>query len=372
MSDDLKPSRLLSRLEAEIAGARTQVEADCKRAERAAYLVRVGRFDEARAEVGELQDAYASSPNARISSWVHLVVGLVEHFRDMNPKAYDRILRAFALSSAANLVQLKALSAAWLAQMDYLRGDPDSMVKRASESLRIAEKDDHAARARAALVIAQAYHLAGRIDLALPWYGQVRIHASADGDEATLSALMHNMAWLRGQRLRMTGWLQTESGVDEGHALLGAESVANFDAMIGSTSLSALVPVLRAQICAAEGRFGEALAFYEASLETAVREGMGRLQADLVADQAWCRVNLGQTERSLADAMVAEAHIDPRGYLDDRAMAHGRLAQVFARLGDIDRATRHRDSALAAFAGHEAHQSEILRLLQECAETRSR
>ncbi len=371
MSDHMKPSRLLKRLEAEIAGAPSLLEADCKRAERAAYLARVGRFDEARAEVAALQRAYADLPNVLISSWLHLVTGLVEHFSDMNPTARDKILRASALSSAANLVQLQALSAAWLAQMDYLRGDPSSMVKRASQALRLADDDDHATQARVALVVAQAYHLSGRIDLALPWYSRVRIHASVDGDEATLSALMHNMAWLRSQRVRMTGWMQREAGRDEGHALLAAESVANFDAMIGSKSLGALVPVLRAQICAAQGRFEEALAFYEANLETALREGMGRLQADLIADQAWCRVNLGQAERSLADALVAEAHINPQGYLDDRAMAHGRLTQVFARLGDIDRAARHRDSALAAFAGHEAHQLEILRLLQECAETRS-
>ena len=371
MPDHMKPSRLLQRLEAEIAGARSQLEADFKRAERAAYLARVGRFEEARAEVGALQWAYADSPNVRISSWLNLVTGLVEHFSDMNPAARDRILRASALSVAANLVQLQALSAAWLAQMDYLRGDPSSMVRRVSESLRLAEDNDHSTHARAALVVAQAYHLAGRIDLALPWYSRVRIHASADGDEATLSALMHNMAWLRGQRLRMTGWMQAEAGRDEGHALLGAESVANFDAMIGSKSLSALVPVLRAQICVAQGQFEEALALYEANLEAAIREGMGRLQADLIADQAWCRLNLNQVERSRADAVVAEAHIDPRGYLDDRAMAHGRLAQVFSMLGEFDRAAFHKDSALAAFAGHEAHQLEILQLLQECTETRS-
>ena len=142
MSDDLKPSRLLLRLEAEIAGARTQLDADCKRAERAVYLARVGRFDQARAEVAGLQEAYARSPNARISSWLHLVVGLVEHFRDMNPKARDSILRAFALSSSANLVEMQALSAAWLAQMDYLRGDDiyESYVRYQTELISQFEK----------------------------------------------------------------------------------------------------------------------------------------------------------------------------------------------------------------------------------------
>ena len=38
MPDNVKPSRMLLRLEAEIAAAPTSLEADCKRAERAAYF----------------------------------------------------------------------------------------------------------------------------------------------------------------------------------------------------------------------------------------------------------------------------------------------------------------------------------------------
>ena len=169
----------------------------------------------------------------------------------------------------------------------------------------------------------------------------------------------------------MAGWMQTEFGRGDDSARVGAESASHFDAMIGSKSLSSLIPVLRAQICAAQGKYEEALSLYEANLKTAVREGMGRLQADLMADQAWCRVHLDQREQSRVDAAEAEAHIDSRGSLDDRAMAHGRLAQVFAMLGEADRAAVHRDLALTAFSGHKAYQEEILRLLEARAETRS-
>jgi hypothetical protein len=48
MPDRLNPSRLELRLDAEIAAAPTTLEADCKRAELAAYLTRPGRFDEVR------------------------------------------------------------------------------------------------------------------------------------------------------------------------------------------------------------------------------------------------------------------------------------------------------------------------------------
>ena len=370
MSDRIAPSRLLLRLEAEIVNARSQLDADCKRAERAAYLARLGRFEEVRKEVAELSGRHSATPNPRVSAWLHLVLGLVGHFSDMNPAARDRVLRAYALSTAANLPQLQALSAAWLAHMDYLQLNVASMVSRASESLRLALTNEHSTLSRANLVVAQAYHLASGLDAALPWYGRARNHASADGDEATLSALMHNMAWLRAQQLRIKGWMQSECVRDEGYALLGADSVATFDSMIGATNLGALIPVLRAEIYTARGQYDNALALYEVNLNLAVQNGMARLHADLMADQAWCRINLGQTEKAQEDAVLAEELIDSNGQFDDRAMAHGRLAQVFSVLGEEPKATYHRNLALKAFAGHDAIRKKILELLEESSETR--
>jgi len=139
--------------------------------------------------------------------------------------------------------------------------------------------------------------------------------------------------------------------------------------MIGVKGLSSLLPVLRAQIRVALGEFGDALGLLEVNLEAAVREGMGRLKADLMADIAWCRVNLGQSEAAKRDAVAAEALIDPAGQFDDRAMAHGRLAQVFAALGEVDDAARHKRLALDAFTEHEALKTDMLRLLCDSPET---
>ena len=126
--------------------------------------------------------------------------------------------------------------------------------------------------------------------------------------------------------------------------------------------------MLRAQILTARGQYAEALVLYESNVKAAIREGMGRLQADLIADQAWCRVQLGQIQSALADALAAEACIDVNGQFDDRAMAHGRLAQVFSALGDIENATKHQESASKAWCGHSAVQANILQHLRDCTE----
>jgi tetratricopeptide (TPR) repeat protein len=363
MSDRLKSSRMLLRLDAEIASATTQMAADCKRAERAAYYARLGNFEMARGELDELHRIYDSRPNVLISSWLHLAEGLVSFFSDMNPAARGMILRSHALSTAAKLNQVQSLSAAWLAHMDYLQTNIPSMARYATESFRLSGEQNHAARSRASLVLAQAYHLAGRLDLALPWYGRSRDHALADGDEATVSALMHNMAWLRAQQIRFRAWRLPESLSDEQHALLGAESTANFDLLIGSTSLPSLVPMLRAQIMTERRQYAEALALFESGIEAAIRQGLSRLRADLLADQAWCRVHLGQLELARSDALEAEAGIDMHEQFGDRAMPHRRLSQIFGALGETESAIHHDELANEAWSGHVAIQTQILEVL---------
>jgi hypothetical protein len=364
MSERVKISRMLSRLDAEIASASSTFEADCRRIERAAYRSRLGQFSESRAELEIMRQKYRDSPNVAISSWLNLVEGVVGHFSNMDSSARGKILRAYALSSAANLPRIRALSAAWLAHMDYLQVDVASMARHAAEALQLADEAEHSARSRASLVIAQAYHFAGRLDLALPWYEQARYHAVAEGDDATLSALMHNMAWLRGQRLRATDCgLAPDLAAVEEHALLGADSTANFDSLIGSTSLRALVPILRAQILTVQTQYAEALGIFEAELPSALKDGMGRLQADLLADQAWCRVQCGQCEAALEDAALAEASIDVAGHFDDRALAYGRLAQIYAALGQQCGADANRELAIAAWSGHVLLQTKVVAAL---------
>ena len=360
MSDRLKPSRMELRLEAEIAGAATPMEADCKRAELAGYHARLGRFEEARSTLSTLRQRYDQRPNAAISSWLNLVEGLVGHFSDMDPAARDKVLRAHALSTAAGLTSIRALSAAWLAHLDYLHANVRLMVERVHEVLSISIPHANSAYSRVNLVVAQAYHVAGRLDLALPWYSRARDWAVFEGDDATISALMHNMAWLRAHELRRLAFIEQDAEQSKRHALLSIDSTTNFDFLIGSSSLPSLVPILRAQVLSVLGREAEALALYEQHLPSALNEGMGRLRADLTADLAWCQLKLGQTDLATTSALEAQGNIDLGGQHDDRALAHSRLAQVFSLLGYADDAKRHKFMADEAWAGHASLRTSIL------------
>ena len=355
----VKPSRLLARLDAEIKSARTPIEADCKRAERACYLARTGRIAESQAVVDQLHQCYGQRPHIEVSVWVHLAEGLIGHFSDMTPSAREKILRCHALSAAVGLKPMQALSAAWLAHMDYLRQDVSSAKQYVLEALDLSTINHHAALARASLVVAQALHFAGHMDVARVWYAHARSHAASEGDELTVSALMHNMAWLRSLDLRKGVLGGHRASDDARHALMNAESTAQFDSLIGSFSLGSLVPILTAQILSTSGRYDEALSLYEANLDASLAEGMDRLRADLMADQAWCRLKLGLRDEARRDAVKARESLDPNGLCDDRALAHGRLVMLFAELGDVAKAEFHSNEARAAWAEYEATQDRL-------------
>jgi tetratricopeptide (TPR) repeat protein len=362
------PSRLLARLDADIAAERSPLRADILRAERAAYLARQGQTEEAKKELADLHQRHDARPDFEMSAWVSLAESLVSFFAEPGPAALDKMRRAHALSKAVGLTQLQALSAAWLAQMDYVRLDVPSMIANLVSVVNLAEESNHSALARASLVAALAYHTSGRLDLALPWYSRSREHAVALGDDVTISALMHNMAWIRALNMRRAVLTGSSDGGEGEHALLAAESTWAFDKLVGATSLDSYVPLLHAMILATQGRAAMALEIYEKHLSEGVEQGLKRLHGSFLADQAWCRVQVGQLELARVDADAAELALEPEGNFDDRALGYGRLAQVFALLGDADSATRNQELAAKMWRGHTQTQEQLLLALQPLAQ----
>lgn len=364
-------SRLLSRLDAAIAAASHPVQADCLRAERACLLARQGQLAAARAEHGALQAQYAMRPQPLMSAWLSLLDGLACYFADLNRAARDKLSRAYALSAAARDTRLHALAAAWLAHLDYVDHDLEALSRHAAEVFQLADDTQHAALARVSLVVAQTYHYGGRYDQAQPWYAKARQHANAEGDEAMLSAVMHNMASIHTNQSLHALLRGAQDDEMQRRAMLGIESTGNFDALIGTASLGALVPMLRAQISSQQGRWAEAVSLYEAHFSDGLLQGLDRMRAFLGADLAWCRLQLGQNAQALKDALAAEVASEHDRDVDDRAAAHTRLAQVFSKLGREDVAARHRAQALIDWRTHERDQALALSLMDKVTAQRA-
>lgn len=358
-------SRLLTRLDTAIAKARNPVEAACLKAERACFLARQGQLSQARLLIDALQAQFAWRPHAAVSAWLSLAEGLHDYYTHLGPSARDRVMRAHALSGAAHLAPLRALSAAWLAHMDVASHDMARMAQHVREALTGAAADHHSARSRACLVVAYSYHFAGDEPKALPWYARSRIHATADGDEAHLSALMHNQASLRGSHARLAAMFGESSAEATRQALMSTESISRFDAGIRTAALTSLVPMVRAQLLTHDGRWPEALAMYEAHYEAALADGLERMKPCFLADRALCRFELGDVDAARADAGAAEESLGQPCDLDDRALAQARLAQVRERLGGKAAARVLRERARSDLHAHRGEQERLVALLDE-------
>jgi hypothetical protein len=150
------------------------------------------------------------------------------------------------------------------------------MLQYAVEALRVAQLTHHGAAARVSLVIADALHYAGRFDLACPWYAAVREHALVEGDDAMISAMLHNIAAFRANEVRLADAFGTANSADAKRALLEAESTSNYDLGIGTLSMAFLIPLMKAQLLAIEGRFEEALEIFNDMLEQESPENLER------------------------------------------------------------------------------------------------
>ncbi|WP_428421610.1 hypothetical protein [Methylibium sp.] len=358
-------SRLLACLDAAIAQAVDAVEADVLRAERVSLLAREGRVAEARSALAPLQRRLHLRPNAATATAVALADAMVDYFSDLSGQARAKLQQALSLSLSANRVPLQAVCLAWLAHLDYVHGEMEGVAQHASQALRLAAPDHHSARSRACLVVAMSYHHAGRLDRAQAWYAQARQHASAEGDAATISALMHNMAALRSDQARTAAVFADDAKHQDValQALTAAESSGHFDDRVGGTALAVLRPILRAQTLVTQSRYAEALVLFEAHFGDALATGLGRLECSLRADVAWCRAQLRQSALAQEQAKAAVAALRPECDLDDVALTHGRLAQVYRLLGDAESAEQHGRKAQEHWQRHTVEQARIVSVM---------
>jgi hypothetical protein len=309
-----------------------------------------------------LQAQFERQPHPAVSAWLCLAEGWVALQGSADALAHDRFKRAHALSAAAGLTTLQALSAAWLAQLDHAHRQVDSMARHILEALRLAGPTDHGARARASLVAAQAYEFAERADLAQPWYGRARDQAQLDGDDQTLGTLIHDMAWYSARHTLQNAIFGGDAGEPARHALARAEAAENFDAWAGGTP-HPRVPLLRALIASVQGDFAQALEHHDRQRADGERQGLGHPAADVLAERAWCRWHAGDADAAALDADAALAHLGSPLHDDTLAVAHGRLAQLFGLMKRHEAGAAQRRIADAAWARHRREQQHVVEAL---------
>ncbi len=349
-------SRLLRTLAAEANSSTdrdTWARAVCRSA---SHYARQGHTEEAMAAIATVRAKFGTELSVSTGTWLMLAEGIMHFFDDRWEQGFDRARRAYGIAFAANLNSAKATCAAWMAHMHFNALRYSEMATHIDEALTLADPNDHQARARASLVLADALHFAGDFQLARPWYERTRLHATAEGDEATLSAMLHNVAAFRAGNVRIADTFDSASPIEAKHALMQANSAWNFDSAIGTASFQMLVPLIQGQLLAVQRDFLAA----ERMLMTVDPGALESKSVPLLwVDLAWCLASQGRSAEALTYAEKASELLDAKTDIDEVAYINSRLSQVAFIRGDTADAAMRLTNATAALSTHRAVQDSL-------------
>jgi len=354
-------SRLLTTLNAQASSTRDPVVWARSVCRAASHFARHGKTQDALTSIGVVRAQFGNELHPEVASWLMLAEGVLHFFQAQTREAYDRIRRAYGLAIALRTESALPSCAAWMAHVEFHDCAYEKMAAHLEEALTLAKPEDHQARARASLVLANAFQLAGTYPLARPWYEHARLNAAAEGDEATLSAMLYNVAAFRASNVRLDDAFGLEVGTEAHRAGMETASSVNFDFAIGTESLEFLSHMLRGLMLTVKRQYSDALELFAAIDVAKVPKGM---LPPVHADQAWCQANLGNTVEAMALASVAAAGLSEKTEADDAAYVHCRVAQVAEHCQQSALAEKHRAAAATALVTHRRLQAEMLNRLQ--------
>lgn len=353
-------SRYLSNLSAAISCSGGSSDGDCLRAERAAYLARRGDSTTAESELSALRLSGLHIRSAAISSWINFAEGMQFHCNGMDRAASEKWQRSRAIADSGGLKYLSSLVSSWFFFLNYTCASIPLMKEDLQRCLILRAELNDQAKSRLALTIAQCFHVYGDVQSAKRWYTLSRLRALAYGDDVMLSALMHNMAWIRVSNARnevLRGLTLSDS---RELIYLGAETTVAYEGLVGISSFGTMTPLLQAQVQMLNGQYSSAEDIITRNMDMVANSGIGRVRAGLLADRAYCRALVGNGDAALVDVNAALSLARDDVHIDDLAVLHSRVSLTYTALGIEKQAQLHQIYANEDWAKFDNLRQELL------------
>lgn len=362
-------SPLLKRLQTQLVEEmdpfrRAEIRATC-----AAYHARVGDFHVARQEIAETRQSFGDGRSGRVTILLMLAEALVFHFGELSPSAADRVARALLLSKAMRDRELIALTSAWMGYFQFEKSNFELSLRSIAEALENASGTDHAAMSRCAVVLLNSFAMCGDWVSSQHWFLKGREHALAEGDQASVDALLHSkavfgVAWLRVKRC--------SGEVDEAALARSRLEIASARNLQRLTQIGAhedYIELADAMLSSIEERHEVALAKMRSLEEKGpfpVRHFNHSVQA---IERAFCCAGLGHID----DALEALQEIDRAEIanldVDDLLVAEWLMNEIAVkdpRLGEFGSTP---DRLQAARSSHEQAVAALQKLLSKFSKT---
>jgi hypothetical protein len=228
--------------------------------------------------------------------------GILAFFEDLDPSAYDRFRRAYALSVSIGDCDLQALTSAWMAHIEFNERRYSAMVSSANHCLAIYPRGSTAAHSRLLMVLANANLYAGNVSKANTHFERARSIAVTDGDRATVGAIVYNRAALMLNNFRLQAFVDVGESIDLSFLSVAVESSTAFQGITENRSLVELPIMNQARLAMIRGDFSYALAAIDGIRNSEYRHRGGAKDPLLDIEYATCLAKTGDIDRA-ADIM---------------------------------------------------------------------
>jgi tetratricopeptide (TPR) repeat protein len=314
-------SRLMQKLSERLANERDEYVAAELVAKQAAYFARIGGFEEARGRIALVRSGFNDGRSGRVTAFVMIAEALLAHYESLGENARDRIMRAQLLGDVMRDSEVIALASAWRAHIEYEASAFDVAALCIRKALSLVDEQSHGAKTRCAIVLFNAQSFVGDRDRAQAWFMQGREHALADGDQASIEALVHNKATYAVAQL----WINRCRGLSdpklERLTRLEVQSARNLQELVRIAAHQAFIDLSECNLCVLEGRYDEALDLLDKI------KGRGPFPAKHFNEEfarllcTYCLVRTGQAEAAVAEFSSIREAVWSDLDVDDRLVA---------------------------------------------------
>lgn len=325
-------SQLLQKIDVDLRSASEPAARGKLLARKSAYLARIGRFDEAKALVGELRRDFANSNSSNVTVWIMLTEGLIHYFEKLGIEAHDRIVRAQLLSTAMGDSELAALTSAWRSHLEFERSDFRAMVRSIESAFKFASPENYAAQTRVSMVLSDCHFLCGDRTNGQKWFLRSRDTALREGDQASIEALLYNkaafsLAWQRAQSC-----FGPPASDDLSMLRLELASARNLQDMAGINALGHVVHLCEARLLLLEGKYDQGASKLQ-SIRGAAPYGEYNFNQSLIdLEIAYCNYRLDPTaKRTSAPDWKFDA-LD----VDEQMLAAWMMSEIYLGSANID------------------------------------
>lgn len=350
---------LLATASQDLAGATTPIDKVVARIRLAVYSARQGNDQLARSHIDNLRAEPTSAAYSLAIAGANLAEGVVAYCSSDQATAVDRLRRSQALAASARAESLERWANAWLAHVAFDAGNLDQVHERGALALQGVAREEHAVLARVCSTLGVALHFGDRYLEAKPWYDVAHRHAIAEGDDLMIDALLHNVAAIRANNLRLRQVDGRMSRDELDRADLEFRSSINYDRLKTSQSFRWTLPFLEAHLAVLREEYTTAAELLERWLSAGFSKAPERASADAKSELALCYAKLnrlGEAWRLVQEVRDSKKHDTSD---DEVAMIKYRCHQVADLCGHSSDAQSLYLEARQALEAHSAEQAHV-------------